>query len=112
MNKVIRRLKKIMGFEGEPEPILKEGQKEVKEKVVKPKPTKVKAVKEAEENQKEKLEKELEELKKTKIAVKEPVDEAENKPEEQKLPTTDEVLLNHEQRILQLEAKFFRLAGI
>ncbi len=108
MNKVIRRLKKIMGFEGESEPILKEGQKEVKKKFVTPK-SKVKKVKEeVKETEIEKLERELEELKETEIVE----EEVENKPEEPKLPTTDEVLVNHEQRILQMESKWFRLGGI
>lgn len=114
MNKVIRRFKKIMGFGKESKPILKEGEEELKEEAVKPKlkSTKVKAVKEVveevEETEIEKLERELEELKEEEASQEEIVEQ----PEEKNSPTLTEVLHSHEQRILQMEAKWFRLGGI
>lgn len=106
MNKVIRRLKKIMGFDKDPE--LTEAPKP---KLKKPK----KAVEEVQETEIEKLERELEELKKEEAILEEPLEELEQieeKVEEKKSPTLNEILHSHEQRILQMEAKWFRLGGI
>jgi hypothetical protein len=85
---IIRGLKKRMGFDEEP--------KEVKT----PQPK----VKKTEETKLEKLERELAE------AQKEEAEEPEE--EETKLPSVNEVFNNHEQRLLTMEAKWFRLGGI
>lgn len=99
---VIRRLRKKMGFDEDSIP------QDVKDKIeIKPKPKKAKKVVETEV---EKLERELEELKKEE--AKEEIEEVEEQPIEPKRLTTEEILLNHEQRILQMEAKWFRLGGI
>jgi len=104
MNNIIRRLKKRMGFDKESEPILGEGQEEVTAPIPNQKKAK-KVVEKVQETEIEKLEKELEELKEAEVPQEETV-------EEPRLPTQEEVNLNHEQRILQMEAKWFRLGGI
>lgn len=103
---VIRGLKKRMGFDEDSIP------QDVKDKIeIKPKPKKAKkVVEEVVETEVEKLERELEELKKEE--AKEEIEEVEEQPIEPKRLTTEEILLNHEQRILQMEAKWFRLGGI
>ncbi len=112
MNNIIRRLKKRMGFDKEAEPI-GEGHQEVVKPTPKVKKVK-KVLKEVEETEIEKLERELEELKNTETPLEEELKESEEveEAEEPKRLTTDEVLLNHEQRLLQMEAKWFRLGGI
>lgn len=102
MNKVIRRLKKIMGFDEDPKVI----------EAPKPKLKKAKKVaEEVEETEIEKLEREIEELKEAEQLPEEP-EQIEEKVKEPKKLTFQEVLVNHEQRILQMEAKWFRLGGI
>lgn len=98
MNRVIRRLKEIMYDPKEQAPI-------AKPKVQKAK----KAVEEVKETEVQKLERELEELKKAEVKSEEIIEE---KVEEPNQHTTDDILLNHEQRIMQMEAKWFRLGGI
>jgi len=96
MKNVIRRLKKRMGFDKDPEEV-----KTPEPKVKKVKETKI-----------EKLERELAELQEEEAAIaEEPLEEL-KKVEEQKSPTIHEVLHNHEQRLLQMESKWFRLGGI
>ncbi len=59
------------------------------------------------------LEKEIADLQKPEEPEEEKEEETPAPEEEQrKVPTVNEVLVNHEQRIVEMEAKWFRLGGI
>ena len=59
------------------------------------------------------LEKEIADLQKPEEPEEEKEEETPTPKEEQeKVPTVNEVLVNHEQRLLEMEAKWFRLGGI
>ncbi len=112
IKKVIRRLKKRMEeMKGYDDDSIPEKVKKATEIKPKGKKTKKEVFEELEETMVQKLEKELEKLKEME-AKEEKAEESKEEVQETNLPSVDSVLHNHEQRILAMEAKWFRLGGI